>query len=221
MAAAVSNHRNGADGFSRRAALTAGGAAGVSLWSGPFGQPQLLAEAATHAPTTKAIIFLALYGGPPHQETWDIKHEAPLENRGEFDSIATSVDGFRICEYLPKLSRLAHLYSVIRSVTHADNAHEAAFYALMTGHPHPQPNTNAKPTPTDSPNYGTVLEMLRPPALSVPGFVVAGGRAARGIGVTPGFLGSSREPFLLKLDASDRSSACRSRRRRMMSSNRG
>ena len=72
---------------------------------------------------------------------------------------------------------------LIGRIRTATNSSEAAFYALMTGHPHPQPNTNAKPTPTDSPNYGTVLEMLRPPELAVPGFVVAGGRAARGIGV--------------------------------------
>lgn len=188
---------------SRRSLLSAGGLGGATLWSGALGNPQLLANAATRVPTAKAIIFLALYGGPPHQETWDIRHDAPSENRGEFDSIATSVDGFRICEYLPKLARLAHLYTVIRSVTHGDNAHEAAFYALMTGRPHPQPNTNAKPAPTDFPNYGVAVDLLKPITRPVPGFVVAGGRPAKGIGTTSGFLGPSREPFVLNVDASD------------------
>ncbi|MBL8850012.1 MAG: DUF1501 domain-containing protein [Planctomycetaceae bacterium] len=188
---------------SRRSLLTAGGLGGVSLWSGPFGASQLLADSATHSPTAKSIVFLALYGGPPHQETWDIRHDAPLENRGEFDSIATSVPDFRVCEHLPKLARLAHQYSVIRSVTHEDNAHEAAFYALMTGRPHPQPNTNAKPTPNDAPNYGAAVDMLRPVTSAVPGYVIAGGRPAKGIGCTAGFLGAIREPFVLKLDASD------------------
>ena len=62
--------------------LTAAGVGGLSLWAGPFGNSRLLAEASTHAPTAKSIIFLALYGGPPHQDTFDIKEDAPVEVRG-------------------------------------------------------------------------------------------------------------------------------------------
>jgi formylglycine-generating enzyme required for sulfatase activity len=179
------------------------GAGGLSLWSGSFGSTRLLADATSHVPTAKSIIFLALYGGPPHQDTFDIKEDAPVEVRGEFASIATSLEGFRVCEYLPKLARLAHLYTVIRSVTHEDNSHESAFYSLMTGWPHPQLNTHARPAPTDHPNFGTALDTLRPSPLPVPGFILAGGRTSTGIGQTAGFYGSHLNPFVLKQDASD------------------
>src|SRR5690349_11003291 len=99
------NPRFGASGVSRRSMLAAAGGGGLSLWSGLLGNSRLLAETTTHAPTAKSIIFLALYGGPPHQDTFDIKEDAPAEVRGEFASIATSLEGFRVCEYMPKLAR--------------------------------------------------------------------------------------------------------------------
>ena len=188
---------------SRRSVLTSLGVGGISLWAGPFGDSRLLADATTLASSAKSIIFLALYGGPPHQDTWDIKEDAPVEMRGEFSSIATSLDGFRVCEYMPKLATLAHLYTVIRSVTHKDIGHESAFYSLMTGWPHPQPNTIARPTPDDYPGFGTMLDSLQQTDLAVPGFILTGGRISKGIGQTAGFLGSSHEPFVLKKDASD------------------
>lgn len=195
------------DSVSRRGALRGIGAGaislgGLTLWNGPFGTGPALAGLARRAPTAKSIIFLSLYGGPPHQDTFDLKEEAPSEIRGEFASIATSLEGFRVCEYLPKLAKLAHLYTVVRSVTHEDNAHESAFYALMTGWPHPLPNTNARPTPNDYPCYGVVFEQLKPPDNPVPGFILAGGVTSSGIGQTAGFLGRSRAPYVLRQDAS-------------------
>ena len=174
---------------------------GLTLWNGPLAAGPAVANAARQNPTAKSIIFVSLFGGPPHQDTLDLKEEAPSEIRGEFQSIATSLSGFRICEYLPRLARLAHLYTVIRSVTHEDNAHESAFYSLMTGWPHPQPNTNARPNPADYPNYGVVLEQLHPPRVPVPGFILGGGITSGGIGQTAGFLDRSRSPFVLPQDA--------------------
>ena len=40
----------------------------------------------------KAVINIFLAGGPPHQDLWDIKSEAPSEIRGEFKAIKTNVD---------------------------------------------------------------------------------------------------------------------------------
>lgn len=177
------------------------GLPGLTLWSGPLGASPVLVEAFRQSPTAKSIIFVSLFGGPPHQDTFDMKEDAPAEIRGEFQSIATTVNELRVCEYLPKLARLAHLYTVIRSVTHDDNAHESAFYSLMTGWPHPQPNTNAKPSPIDYPNYGVMLEQLKPPNDAVPGFILAGGVTSGGIGQTAGFLDRSRSPYLIPQDA--------------------
>ena len=39
----------------------------------------------------KAVINLFLPGGPPHQDMWDLKMDAPSEVRGEFKPIPTNV----------------------------------------------------------------------------------------------------------------------------------
>src|ERR1700752_810542 len=53
----------------------------------------------------KACIFLFMWGGPAHQDTWDMKPDAPAEYRGEFQPIATNVPGIQICEHLPRMAR--------------------------------------------------------------------------------------------------------------------
>ena len=50
----------------------------------------------------KAVIMVFLAGGPPHQDMWDIKKDAPSNIRGEFKSIKTKVPGIEICELFPE-----------------------------------------------------------------------------------------------------------------------
>ena len=57
--------------------------------------------------TGKGIIMVFLPGGPPHQDMWDIKIDAPAEIRGEFHPIQTKVPGIEICELFPRLASLA------------------------------------------------------------------------------------------------------------------
>ena len=56
--------------------------------------------------SNKSLIQIFLGGGPPHQDMWDIKSDAPSEIRGEFRAIPTNVSGIEICEVFPKLARL-------------------------------------------------------------------------------------------------------------------
>ncbi len=76
------------NGVPRRDALQIGalGLAGLSL-------PQLLkAEQESSAGTRhKSVIMIYLCGGPPHQDMYDIKVDAPAEVRGEFQPIKSSV----------------------------------------------------------------------------------------------------------------------------------
>ena len=74
----------------------------------------------------KAVIMIYLPGGPPHQDTFDLKSEAPSEIRGEFRPIPTNVPGTQICEYLPRLARIADQYTLIRSLADAVDDHFAA-----------------------------------------------------------------------------------------------
>jgi len=108
------------DGLSRRNFLRIG-----ALGMGGLALPDLLrAEAAAGLRAGhKAVIMVYLPGGPPHQDTFDLKPDAPAEIRGEFKGIPTSVPGFQICEHLPLLARQAHRYSVIRSISDAVDDH--------------------------------------------------------------------------------------------------
>lgn len=108
------------DGLSRRNFLRIG-----ALGMGGMALPQLLeAEArASVGRSAKSVIMIYLPGGPPHQDTFDLKPDAPSEIRGEFQSIPTNIPGLRICEHLPRLSRMADRYTVIRSIADAVDDH--------------------------------------------------------------------------------------------------
>ena len=63
----------------------------------------------------KSIIMIYLPGGPPHQDMYDLKMDAPREIRGEFKPIPTTVPGVHISEMLPKIARQMHRSTAIRS----------------------------------------------------------------------------------------------------------
>ncbi|MSU33924.1 MAG: DUF1501 domain-containing protein [Pedosphaera sp.] len=108
------------DGLSRRNFLRIGG-----LSMGGLSLPQLLrAEASSGIRSGhKAVIMIYLPGGPPHQDTFDLKFDAPSEIRGEFKPIPTCVPGIQICEHLPRLAKLADQYAIIRSISDAVDDH--------------------------------------------------------------------------------------------------
>ena len=111
------------DGISRRNFLKIG-----ALGLGGLALPQLL-QAETQAgirKSHKAIIMIYLPGGPPHQDMFDLKLDAPSEIRGEFKPIKTNVPGIHICEHLPLLAQRADKLALIRSMSHNDVDHTTA-----------------------------------------------------------------------------------------------
>src|SRR5258707_3863629 len=92
------------DGVSRRNFLKIGGlgvlAGGLNL-SNIF---QSEAKAGTKSSRHKAVINVFLAGGPPHQDLFDLKMEAPSEIRGEMRPIKTNVSGIEHCELFPRLA---------------------------------------------------------------------------------------------------------------------
>lgn len=64
----------------------------------------------------KAVINIHLGGGPSHQDMFDLKPEAPVEFRGEFNPVNTNVAGMQICEHFPRLATMADKFAVIRSL---------------------------------------------------------------------------------------------------------
>lgn len=118
------------DGVSRRSFLRIGA---LTFGTTCFTLSDLFrAEAqAGNGSRPKAVINVFLGGGPPHQDLFDLKMEAPAEIRGEFKPIATNVPGIEICEVFPRLARLMDKCVVIRSIVGANGNHDA--YQCMTG----------------------------------------------------------------------------------------
>jgi uncharacterized protein (DUF1501 family) len=119
-------HGGYCDHISRRSFLQIGGLAlgGLSL-------PQLLrAEAAAgNASPHKAVIMIFLSGGPPHQDMFDLKPDAPVEVRGEFRPIRSKVPGIDVCELLPRIGQRMDKFALLRAVVGAEDRH-AAFQCL-------------------------------------------------------------------------------------------
>src|SRR5437762_2740654 len=114
----------GNPGVQRREFLRAGA---LSLFG--LGLPTLLRGRGAAQPPprrAKACILLFMWGGPAQQDTWDPKPAAPVEYRGEFQPIATTVPGLHVCEHLPRLAQRAHRLALIRSMTHNDVNHVTA-----------------------------------------------------------------------------------------------
>src|SRR5262245_63680785 len=118
---------------------------------------RLRAQAGTARRDT-AVIQLWLGGGPSQYETYDPKPDAPLEIRGPFKPIATSVPGLGICELLPRQAQLMDKLAVVRSVTHASNDHHAAMHWVLTGHLGPPSKLEPEQT---RPAAGAVASALR------------------------------------------------------------
>lgn len=171
------------DGVSRRDFLMIGGslAGGITLAS------LLRAEAvAGNVPRHKALINIFLPGGPPHQDLWDLKPEAPTEVRGEFKPISTNVPGIQVCELLPKLAAMMDKLAIIRSIVDSRGPH----YAEQCMSPRLDPN---------SPSLGAWVSRLEGPAsVEIPPNLALFYRTSHAPWGTPGgggFLGASHAPY--------------------------
>ncbi len=178
------------DGLSRRGFLQIGGLAmgGLSL-------PQILQAEQQQGIRRghKAIINIFLPGGPPHQDMWDLKPNAPKEIRGEFNEISTNVSGIRIGDQFPRMAKMMDKFTVIRSMVGANGSHDA--WQCQTG----RGNFGNQPT-GGWPGMGAVLSKLKGPAAKgVPPFVGLApncGHKQWGNPGPHGFLGRAHGPFL-------------------------
>jgi hypothetical protein len=120
------------DGVSRRSFLRIGGFTFGSMALLPLADI-LRAEAATgKKPNShKGVIHIYLAGGPPHQDTFDLKPDAPADMRGEMKPIPTNVDGLQICEVFPELAKRMDRFTLFRAISGCVDQHDA--YQCMTG----------------------------------------------------------------------------------------
>jgi hypothetical protein len=113
-------------------------------------------------PAAKSVIHLFLPGGLPQQETFDPKPYAPIEYRGDFGVVSTKT-GDLFGNSLPRLAACADRLTVIRSMTHADAAHERGTHQMFTGY---------APSPAVSfPSIGSVVSHELGPRNHLPPYV--------------------------------------------------
>ena len=196
--------------WSRREWLRVGGlgALGVSL-------PQLLrgnpnAPAISRAASfgrAKSCIILFLSGGPPQHETFDPKPDAPVDIRGTFRPIATSVPGMQFCETLPHTAKVAHHLAVIRSMCTDIHSHSTSGACMLTGYEPASKAENVPPSPDDWPSIPAAVGALRPSTRSPLSSVVLPDELYNDghivwPGQNGGFMGSKWHPTLMKCDPS-------------------
>jgi hypothetical protein len=178
------------DGIQRRDFLKIGG-----MVFGGLSLPKLLALEARAGVgrSHKALINIFLPGGPPHQDMWDVKVDAPSEIRGEFQPIRTNVSGIEICEMFPRIASMMDKFVPIRSVVGASGSHYS--FQIMTGR-----HDNNQPT-GGWPSFGAWISKLQGPAnASVPphlSLFYKTDHAPWGDPGTGGFLGMAHAPFRL------------------------
>jgi hypothetical protein len=131
-----------------------------------------LARSTRGAGPAKACILIFLWGGPPQQDMWDMKPDAPDGIRSQFKPIETNADGIRICDQMPLTAKVCDRLTIVRSVTHGSDVHEPSVYHMLTGQVDPTmviPRNNRRRTHWPGP--GAVVSCLRPSAASVPSSV--------------------------------------------------
>ena len=199
--------------FSRRESLRAGSLSLLGLDLPNWYEMQRLVSAelsrtgTAERPRAKACIFLFMWGGPAHQDTWDMKPESPVEFRGDFRPIDTNVPGLQICEHLPMLAQRADKLAIIRSMTHDDVDHTSATHYPLTGRATPRRGAALS---DDWPSIGAVVSRLGrgtgplPPFVSMMPVVPQGAprfvESSHGQGA--GWLGPAFDPMRIDGDGS-------------------
>src|SRR5947208_1887805 len=84
-------------------------------------------------PKARSVILLYLWGGPPQQDMWDMKPEAPEGIRSLFKPIRSVVPGIEVCDQMPLLAKQTDKLAIIRSMTHDSDVHEPSVYHTLTG----------------------------------------------------------------------------------------
>lgn len=137
----------------------------------------------------ESVIHIFLPGGMAHQESFDPKPYSPLEFRGEMGTIKTNT-GELVSQTLPNLAQCADKFTIIRSMTHGEAAHERGTHNMFTGY---------KPSPAlIFPSMGSVVSHEYGPRENLPAYICIPNRPNEFAG--SGYLSSSYEPFSLGAD---------------------
>ncbi len=154
---------------------------------------------------SRSVILVWLGGGLSQLDSLDMKPDAPIEIRGEFDPIATAVPGIQISEHLPRLATRMRQWTIVRSLSHRDNDHLAATHRTLTGAPMPaQRAGDTQLSRQNWPCYAAGLNYVRPRSDGLPSGVTLPHPLVEGSLTWPGqhggFLGPAHDPALVTQD---------------------
>ena len=186
------NKQRFCDGLSRRGFLKIGGFSMAGMAG--FNMADILrAEAASGSKHPhKAVINIFLGGGPPHQDMWEIKTDAPKEIRGEFKPISTKVPDVQIGEVFEKIAANFDKFVALRAIVGCVDAHDG--FQCLTGW-----RRNELSTLGGRPSIGAVAAKLQGPVdPSIPPFVALAARTQHTPWSEPGpagFLGAAYKAF--------------------------
>jgi uncharacterized protein (DUF1501 family) len=173
-------------GPSRRDFLRVGVIGGLGLTLGDYFQLQAAQaqEGGAPAPPAQSAIFIFMAGGMSHLDTFDPKPYAPIEYRGELGSVQTST-GEYIGGQFSKLAAMADKFSIIRSMTHGEAAHERGTHNMLTGY---------RPSPAlVYPSFGSVISHELGPRRDLPAYIAIPSAGDPFLGT--GYLSSAYGPF--------------------------
>jgi hypothetical protein len=192
----------------RREALRVGG---LSLFSG-VSLPTLLHAAGQQGHRggggsldgqAKSVILINLFGGPPHQDTFDLKPQAPSNIRGEFQPISSRIPGLHVCELLPRTAAMMDRLTLIRTYSHKYNSHNP--YNVLTGFDGGSDRENYFAKKSDHPSMMSVARHFGlgrddiPPYVIMPSFP-GFSQGLRRAGPYGGYLGTSYDPLFTVWD---------------------
>ncbi len=140
----------------------------------------------------KAVIMIYLCGAPSHQDTFDLKMDAPAEIRGEFKPIDTAVPGVQICEHLPKLAACMDKLVPIRSVVGSPNGAHDSFICYTGRSTLNQPQGG---WPSLGSATARILGAVDPAVPPFVGLAPKAGHPPYGSPGLPGFLGPAMSAF--------------------------
>ena len=152
----------------------------------------------------KSVVIVFLTGAVSHHDTFDMKPDAPVEIRGEFQPIATSVPGVHVCEHLPQIAARADRYALLRTLSHKDNNHLMSTHHVLTGTLQPGAFFDKVASRDDWPCYSAASAYLHPrrdgipSGVNLPTFLLQG--ALTWPGQHAGFLGPKYDPWQITGD---------------------
>jgi Protein of unknown function (DUF1501) len=136
-----------------------------------------------------SVILFWANGGPSHLDTFDLKPDAPAEIRGPFRPTRTNVPGMEINSLFPTLAKMAHRFTLLRSLHHQRGEHSGGTHRFLTGYP----SIAANLKDAEFPDIGSIVaSQFEGQKGEVPLYI--GNTKFYGGG--PGYLGPGYSPFM-------------------------